>query len=811
MPGRSARAMFSGMALSGRLLLCLAGLALGGVANAQKPPVWITDRESAAADQAKQPIALQFRRVVTLTRLPDSLPIRISADNRFALFVNGKRIAQGPARGDPAHWRYEQIDLAPHLKTGGNVIAVSVWSDGKYAPLAQMTGGRTALLVQAADPAQSGLIDGTDGWSVRIDRSRSVAAGMPQVTSQVGSGFYAAGGPETIIAREQARDWTMPASLAADWRTAVPLTEQVTPLTLVPDRLPQMVYRPVSSGKVVRVIGLGDAGAFPRRPLHIPANSDVSLLVDAGRVLAAYPALTTSGGAGATISMTYAEALYDPVAKQKDGFGRDKAVRFADRALVGNGRALGLTDTLMPDGGANRRLAPYWWRAWRFVEIRVKTGRAPISLDRLETYETGYPFTQKGRFVSSDPALNRIWQIGWDTALLDAHETYMDTAYWEQLQYIGDTRIQMLLSYDVAGDDRLAIQALEAFDHSRVVEGLPQSAWPETNKNVIPPFSLLWINALHDHWMRRPDTGVLKRTLAGTRSVLDWYLDNLSPTGIVQEKSGWPFVDWIGHLDGWNVRGGKGPQNCVITMLYYGALRDAGDLERAVGEGAIAASYDARAQVVRGNLDRQCWDERRGLYADTPDKTIFSQHAAILAVLYDLIPPDRQAAMLEKVTLPEGGIGAPEGILPSTYYFSFYLARAFDHAGLGDRYPAMLKPWREMIAQNFTTFPETPDPTRSDTHAWSAHPTSGMLSYIAGVQTAGPGFSKVRIAPHLGQLVSLDAAMAHPQGLIETRYSRANGKLQATITLPGTLEGEFEWKSRRHRLKPGKTSLTLPE
>lgn len=790
--------------------LCL-GLAAGAITGPAGADVgWFTHADTQNPDMAGNPIALQFRRVITLQRKPAAMPIRITADNRFVLFVNGQRAVQGPARGDHDHWRYEQVDIAPLLKAGRNVIAVSVWNDGQFAPLAQITGGRTGLMVEAVNRSQSRLIDGPRGWSVRVDASRSVASGMKQVLEQTGPGFYAAGGPETIDAAAQVPGWETGAK-AGGWASAVALSSRPAALTLVPDTLPQMTFTPVSSGKVVRTSGVKSAGAFPLGALTVPANTEARILVDAGRVLAAYPALTTSRGKGAKVTLTYSEALYDPVKTQHDPLLGDKPVRFADRARVSDGRALGLTDTLLPDGGVNRRLAPYWWRTWRFVEIAVKTGAEPLTLERLDTTETGYPFEKKAHFVSSDPELNRIWQIGWNTALLDAHETYMDTAYWEQLQYIGDTRIQMLLSYDVSGDDRLAVQALEAFDHSRVVEGLPQSAWPETNKNVIPPFALLWINSLHDYWMRRPDTGVIQRTLAGTRTVLDWYVNNLSPSGIVQEKSGWPFVDWSGALDGWAFRGGKGPQNCVISMQYYGALRDAVDLERAVGDAGRAADYTARADAMRQSLNAQCWDEKRGLYADTPDKTRFSQHAGILAVLYDLVPAQKQAAMIDKVTVPGGGIAAPQGMLGSTYYFSFYLARALDHAGLGDRYPAMLKPWRRMIAQNFTTFPEMPDPSRSDSHAWSAHPTSGMLAYIAGIEPAAPGFAKVSVAPHLGDLTSLDAAMVHPQGLIETRYRRKGGTLEATVILPGTLDGDFAWKEQHRALTPGVNTFTLSE
>ena len=34
----------------------------------------------------------------------------------------------------------------------------------------------------------------------------------------------------------------------------------------------------------------------------------------------------------------------------------------------------------------------------------------------------------------------------------------------------------------------------------------------------------------------------------------------------------------------------------------------------------------------------------------------------------------------------------------ATYYFRFYLARALEHAGMGDEYLNLLNPWREMVS-----------------------------------------------------------------------------------------------------------------
>ena len=70
--------------------------------------------------------------------------IHVTADNRYKLYVNGELVSLGPARGDLHHWRYESVDIAPHLKTGKNVLAAVVWNFGELAPEAQIT-NRTGL------------------------------------------------------------------------------------------------------------------------------------------------------------------------------------------------------------------------------------------------------------------------------------------------------------------------------------------------------------------------------------------------------------------------------------------------------------------------------------------------------------------------------------------------------------------------------------------------------------------------------------------------------------------------------------------
>ncbi|WP_189621797.1 family 78 glycoside hydrolase catalytic domain [Novosphingobium colocasiae] len=763
---------------------------------------WITHPAAYNADFQQQPLALQFRRSFILERRPARLLVHVSADQRFVLYANGRRIAAGPARGDLQHYRYERIDLAPYLKSGRNTLAAQVWSDGKLAPAAMVSAGHTGFMLKS-DALRYRTVGTSASWQVRVDPSRVPSSGRRQLIQSLGPVYYVAGPPETHDAARQLVGW-QGAGVGRDWISAVPaVSAGQQRRVLVPDLLPQMRLGPAMSGKIVRI---SPANALQSGRVTVAPGQHASILIDLGRVQAGYPLLVTSGGKGSNVSLTYTEALYDPA----DRGPSQTAVKFADRGRIDNGLALGLTDRFLLDGRSSARFEPLWWRAGRYIEVRVEAGKTAVNIDRVAMRETGYPFSQRGRFASDDPQLNRIWQIGWNTALVDAHETYMDTAYWEQLQYIGDTRIQAMLSYDVAGDPRLAVQALDAFEASRRIDGLPQSAWPMSGVNSIPPFALLWIGMLHDYWMRQPDTAVLKRNLAGMRSVLDWYRPYVRDDGMVRATPGWLFIDWRDGLDGGRDRTGASPDSCIIALLRIGALREAADIEGAVGSRERSTANLAEAAKAAQGVQARCWDQSRQLYADDPDHRSFSQHANVLAVLYDVAPKDRQQDIMARIMAPGKGIDAPAGITATTFYFSFYLARALDHAGLAGGYLDLLETWRGLLGQHFTTWPERPDPSRSDSHAWSAHPTSGLLTYVAGIQPATAGFARVRISPHLGRLNSLDAAMAHPRGNVQVAYRRLPAGLVANIRLPAGLSGTFVWQARKWPLRPGPNRIVVP-
>ena len=534
--------------------------------------------------------------------------------------------------------------------------------------------------------------------------------------------------------------------------------------------------------------------------LTVPAQSDVRILIDRATLTSAYPAFIVSGGRDARVRATYAEALFD--ADRRKGNRND---------LTGKD-IVGVTDEFIADGGASRRFEPLWFRTWRFLELHVTTGEAPLTIDCVDARFTGYPLDLRARFSTDDDALRQIWDISWRTVQLAAHETYVDAPDWEQLQYVGDTRVDALLLYALANDDRLARQAIEQFDDSRSAEGLTQSRYPTLEPQYIPPYSLFFVGMVHDFWMYRDDRAFVAARLPGTRAVLDWYLARQRPDGLLGRLPYWVHGDTGTALDDaiQDRDGGSG----LITLQFLMALREAASMERALGETWRAERYLAAASRA-ASATAALWDADRRLVADTPARQSWGHPVNIAAVMASVLPADRHAAVVEQVIAiarhpagraADGGRGGawPVAAIPSaTFYFRFYLARALEAAGRGDAYLGLLAPWRDLLALGLTTWPEHPDPSRSDCHAWSAHPALDLLRVVAGIRPDAPGFSRVRIAPAPGPLTTFSAVHPHPRGEIRVTYERKGTGLTASVELPAGIDGVLVWEQREYPLHGG--------
>src|SRR6185369_12974243 len=141
----------------------------------------------------------------------------------------------------------------------------------------------------------------------------------------------------------------------------------------------------------------------------------------------------------------------------------------------------------------------------RYLEILVQTTDEALTLERFVFRETHYPLELESAFEASDPRLARVMPLMLRGLQMCSHETYMDCPYYEQLMYVGDTRLEVLTTYVATRDDRLPRKALRMFDLSRRTDGLTQSRYPSRFTQIIPPFSLWWVAMVHDYALWRDD------------------------------------------------------------------------------------------------------------------------------------------------------------------------------------------------------------------------------------------------------------------------------------------------------------------
>ncbi len=752
------------------------------------PAYWITYPEGSAQEFG----VYLFRKNLQWDDEQKPFTIHLSADNRYKMYVNGQYIGNGPARGDLANWRYETYDIAPHLETGENILAVKVWNFAEHRPMAQFS-LRTGLIVQGGEAWSQAANTGDGQWRVWHDEAY---APIPVDGSQV-MGYFVVGPGEQMEAARHPWGWELQGfTMGEGWK--VPKQQQqgkpqrgsykhggMPDYLLMPRGIPVMEEREEPLGRLRRA-SLEVEGEMP---IRIPANAKDTLLFDHGTLTTAYPVLSVAGGKGAKLKVIYAESLRD---NEKDKGNRDE---------IKGKQIYGYHDLFILDG-EDRRFQTLWWRTFRYVQLEVETGEEPLEVRSLKSIFTAYPFEEKASFQAPEPVLKDIWDIGWRTQRLCAGETYFDCPYYEQLQYAGDTRIQALLSFYVSGDDRLFRRAIMDFHNSHMALGLTQSRYPSHYTQVIPPYALFWIAMVYDYWMHVDDPETVENMLPTIMDILDWYKQRMGPDGLLAGMEWWNFVDWVNHA-GWESGvppGAETDGSAVISLQLAYNLQLAAPLFEAFGYTDMAGEYRQRAASLGKSVKEHCWDEERALLADTPAKTYFSQHTNVMAILTDALPENEQPALKERLL-------ADSSLAQCSYYYFFYLTRALEKAGLADRYLSLLGPWEAQLEQGLTTFVEEPYPSRSDCHAWSASPVYEMLALVAGIKPAGPGFKKVNITPHFNGLPELQANMPHPLGEIVVDLKRDREDIAGRVVLPEGVSGKFLWRGKQIELAGGENRI----
>ncbi len=746
-----------------------------------------------------------FRKNFILNEQPQQFIIHVSADNRYKLFVNGEMVAFGPAKGDLYHWNFETVDIAHFLKKGKNIVAAIVWNFGEEKPVWQIS-YQTAFILQGNTNAEE-VMNTDESWKCMQDTAYSAL--QPQLIYT----YYAAGAGEKINMNNYPQSWMVVNYNDSGWQYAHELFVGVpknvnhwsTGWMLVPRSIPMMelTQQRLQKIRLQQNINVNENFLQGNHSINIPAHTTVHFLFDQSFLTTAFPVLNFSKGKNADISLTYAEALYINEADSVDWRMQHQK---GNRNEIENKHINGAKDEIISNGSNAQSFTALGFRTYRYVALDITTQDEDLIIDDFYGMYTGYPFKLNSIFTSSDTSLNKIIEVGWRTARLDAQETYTDCPYYEQLQYIGDTRIQAMVSLYNSGDDRLMRNAITQIANSTLAEGVTESRFPHNIHQEIPTFSLIWISMLHDYYIYHGDSAFIKDQLRIERQVLSFFNKFQNTDGSLHNVPYWNFTDWV-EAPGWD--GGVAPidsngNSALMDLQLLMAYEAAEDLEKNIGINVYASEYTAQINQLKKSIIKNYWNNEKKLFSDTKEKKYYSQHANALAILTDVTNGER-AHNLGKKLLND------TSLTNASVYFRYYLFQALNKAGFGNGYLNWLGIWKQNLAMGLTTWAEIDDinNARSDCHAWGCSPNIELYRIVLGIDSDAPGFSKVKIEPNLGALTNASGSIPHPNGNIKTSYILQNGKWNIDITLPSKITGRLIWKGKEYVLKDGENKFVF--
>ena len=700
--------------------------------------------------------------------------LRVTADDRYRVWINGMEIGSGPARSKPSHQSYDEYEFTGYLKEGRNALTVLAAHYGIGTAFSCI--GKPGLLAQLDVTFENGatLTIGADADWKTFPAPYEI--GYERMCVML---VY----PEVVDFRREPNGWNTKDFDASSWVSAVVLGPVgIAPWTTL---LKRDIPLPTKSWPVnVRLIQTNmvyDACAS-REPRGTPAEDmeraallkpptpgsvesaykgvieiapqsgkiGVSITLDFMREVSGYPEIFIQGSNGGRIDIGYSERLEPDGTVNPNRWG-GPPVRYADRLFLRSGEQKFYT------------LDP---RAFRYMRLDIYDNPAPLTI-HTRIVASGYPVEYKGEFDCSDALLNRIWEVGRYTTELCMDDAFMDCPWRERGQYLGDLAVEMRIAAYAFGDTLLARRGLAQFPLGANEKGWFPGVYPAEPPwdPVLPTFCFLWLLALWDYFL-----------LSGDRSLLEevWpAVDRLTRTMSERDEDGLlanlPTKGFVDHAPVQD----EGQSTSVNAFAVWG-LQAAGRIARAIGIPGRGGELEILASDIRDAINDMMWDNGRSVYIDgyrdgQPNPTI-SEHSNILCALVGIADAGQTARILDGVLADTDNAEIVR--MASPYFAYYYLRLLFKHNRHEQALAFIRRRWGAMIEAGATTFWEMWEPNHSLCHAWSAGPTFDLMAEFAGIRAHQPGYEEFAVHPQPCHLTWIRCSVPTPKGDIVFGYHR---------------------------------------
>lgn len=265
-------------------------------------------------------------------------------------------------------------------------------------------------------------------------------------------------------------------------------------------------------------------------------------------------------------------------------------------------------DCLKVPAGRHHWYGTFSLRGYRYVNVTCKPAEV-LSL-QLRPVEVVYPCVNRAVFQTSDSWLNRCWETARLTVRLCLADTYLDNPTRERQQYGGDGYIQALYAYQLFGDLLLWKQFLRHFAQGQGEDGSCQSGGPWCWNQVIPAWTLLWIESLGEYYRHTREFTSVKEYLPFVEKSFAWFssLEDRDKLLTVKEcfhweggKVIWNFIDWQKK----DKQLKRETARLALNGFYALALGTAAELFSLAGHKDISSALKRKKETVCCQLRKQ--------------------------------------------------------------------------------------------------------------------------------------------------------------------------------------------------------------
>ncbi len=750
-------------------------------------PIWPVGRET------EMNLFVGFRAVFECPK-EQSPVLRIAASSLYRVYLNGRFIGHGPARGPHGFFR---VDEWPLQTSERNMLAIEVagYSVNSYYLLdqpaflqAEVASNGTVL----ASTAGKGVNFGATILKHRVQKVQRYSFQRPFIEYYRMSEGDDRWWDKPLEESARVSCATLPPRQLLARRVAYPRFDQCVPINLVSRgelRQDMAVARPWKDRSLVN-IGPQLKG-YPEKELEVVPSLELQKIrsASAENVGGPYPADITlaentfavvdlgtnlTGFIGATVRCSKPTKLcitFDEILANGE----------VDFKRLGCVNAVGYE--LQPGTYHLESFEPY---TLRYLKVNVLQGNCEVTKLYLREYANDE--TVPAGFSCSDQRLNRIFEAARQTFRQNAVDIFMDCPSRERAGWLCDSFFTSRVAFDLCGNTTIEKNFFENYllppSFAHLPDGMLPMCYPADHNDgvYIPNWALWFVIELEEYQARSGDREMVAALRPKLEALYKYFQKYKNEDGLLEKLDSWVFIEWSKAND--FVRDVSYPTN----MLYAAALAAGGRMynEPSLTDEAERTRETIRKQSFDGEFFVDNAVRKDGKLQVTRNRSEVCQY---FAFFFDVAMPQTHKELWEKLVHQFGPDRKKTNAFPEVYPANAFVGN-YLRLELLSRYgyPAQIK--NELVdyylymAEQTGTLWENVSASASCDHGFASHVAHVFYRDILGVRQVDTQNKVVHLKIADVGLDWAGGAIATPDGPVDVRWQKENGEVTRQIKIP---------------------------